>query len=301
MDTIADVIRKIKLSAVRGVDETFVLPVLASLGWDVRNTSQVRLKSVGAQAQYLSLSTAGRLNALIHRIPLGQKLAGNAQRLLRDCSAIGACVAALTNGSEWWFFVPEDGKWPPVPAKVADLMSRDEVLVRRVLKEFLSPESALYLSMSQPMQPRQHAPLAETPAKRDGMPKRGKRPPIRTKKQLGPLVKGVYPPKHSVPDRVVLDGDPIVVSHWNELLVTTAEWLIAKKLPLPYDRVRPGARWTLVSRDQHALANRPVTLSNGAYIETDYSAPSCASEAHWLMKCAGYPKDAFAVWYYEPA
>lgn len=310
MGSIEEVVRQIGVRLATGigddapnVDDMIVLPVLSSLGWDIADPAQVAAQKVGSHAEYLCLLGQGRPCAFIERTVFRQKLEAGAARLRRHAAENGVCLAVLTNGVAWWFFTPQDGQWPNVPSAVADLTSRNIVPVLQDLRRHMAVSSAFYARAPEPLPKRRlidsaSRPQAKAPRDCGTIGARGPHATGRSRR-TGHIVRGLCPPPYSTPVAVIWGGERLAVRYWNEVLVQTAEWLIRNGEELPYDRKVKRSRWILVSRDLHTIKQRPHRLSNGAYIETDYSSSDCIYWAQWLMDRAGYRQ--FATEYIEPS
>ena len=98
---------------------------------------------------------------------------------------------------------------------------------------------------------------------------------------------------------IVLDGEHIPIKRSNEVLIQTAEWLVARgklrsqNCPIPFGR---GGRYLVHIQAQHHNGNRffsPKTLSNGLFLEAHGSTSGMIKCAFDLLKHCGYtpPED----------
>ncbi len=90
-----------------------ILPVLEALGWDTWSEEVVpQYKSARGIVDY-ALFIDGRPKVFIEAKNLGEFLSAHEEQLLRYAYTEGIELAVLTNGKEWWFYLPTERniKW----------------------------------------------------------------------------------------------------------------------------------------------------------------------------------------------
>jgi hypothetical protein len=111
-------VSRVLLGASSHIDESqtkqfLILPVLASLGWNVFNREEVWPEyRRGFKKFDLALRHNKELCVVIEAKRLGSNLAGHKKQLLDYSFEAGVKVAILTDGKMWWFYLPIlDGHW----------------------------------------------------------------------------------------------------------------------------------------------------------------------------------------------
>jgi len=95
------------------VRQGIVLPILACLGWDRDNVEEVvpEFASGGGKVDYC-LFCNNKESILIEVKRAGEELRKHQQQLLEYAFKLGVNLAVLTNGFEWWLYLPlEEGRW----------------------------------------------------------------------------------------------------------------------------------------------------------------------------------------------
>ena len=95
------------------VRQGIVLPILACLGWDRDNVEEVvpEFTSGGGKVDYC-LFCNNKESVLIEVKRAGEELRKHQQQLLEYAFKLGVNLAVLTNGFEWWLYLPlEEGRW----------------------------------------------------------------------------------------------------------------------------------------------------------------------------------------------
>lgn len=97
-------------SAFKGEEATkmgLIIPVLQALGWDPFDPDEVVPETVASGGNVdLCLEIGEHEQVFIEAKKAGEKLGGHQDQLLKYCFGRGAYLAVLTNGFEWWFYLP---------------------------------------------------------------------------------------------------------------------------------------------------------------------------------------------------
>ncbi len=89
------------------------------------------------------------------------------------------------------------------------------------------------------------------------------------------------------------DGSSAYVSSGSKLLKMIAEWLVRERRlpPVPLVNFRRGQNYLInpqpVHRTGREFHNSPIQLSNGLFLDTDYTREDIVENAKWLLKSAG--------------
>ena len=84
-----------------------IIPVLQALGWDVFDPDEVMPETVASGGNVdICLAIGGQDQVFIEAKKASEKLEGHQEQLLKYCFGRGAHLAVLTNGFEWWFYLP---------------------------------------------------------------------------------------------------------------------------------------------------------------------------------------------------
>ncbi len=104
------------------------------------------------------------------------------------------------------------------------------------------------------------------------------------------------PPSHSKPTCLVIGDQEIQISHWYEMLVELAKWLIrhGHKLPVGTKILHKP----LIGRSADAFRS-PKQLENGLFIETWGPVATKYRRARWLLEQAGLSPDLLVVTWEE--
>ena len=126
-----------------------VLPTLADLGWDPANPGRVQYEyDVGAKnkRRRVDIALIGKPDvvAFIEVKAPGQKLDDHLDQVLEYAFRIGVDICALTDGLEWWFYLPRE-KGPPRNRRfeVIDLKSDSTERVAASFESYLLREELL--------------------------------------------------------------------------------------------------------------------------------------------------------------
>lgn len=84
-----------------------IIPVLQALGWDTSNPAEVvpEKPSMGLTVDYC-LTTKSSQEILVEAKAAGESLTKHEKQLLNYAFQEGVPLAILTNGFEWWFYLP---------------------------------------------------------------------------------------------------------------------------------------------------------------------------------------------------
>ena len=95
------------------VKQYVIMPLLLSLGWDVYNRNEIRpeYRTSGGIVDYAIFLNRRPVVFLEVKNP-SHSLFAHQEQLLRYSYNEGVRLACLTNGKDWWFFLPlEEGPW----------------------------------------------------------------------------------------------------------------------------------------------------------------------------------------------
>ena len=122
------------------VRQVVVLQILAALDWNQFNHAEVTPEfAVGGGRVDYSLQTSGRSRVFIEVKRGGEPLSSHQGQLLRYSFERGVSLAVLTNGLEWWFYLPlREGSWEERRFSAINVMSKDRDKVEAVLLNVLS-------------------------------------------------------------------------------------------------------------------------------------------------------------------
>ena len=122
------------------VKQAVVLRILNALDWDPFSTAEVTPEFVvgGGRVDY-SLQIGGQSKVFIEVKRGGEDLSPHQGQLLRYSFERGVSLAALTNGLEWWFYLPlREGSWEERRFSSIDIASEDRDNMKAVLLNVLS-------------------------------------------------------------------------------------------------------------------------------------------------------------------
>lgn len=127
-----------------------ILRILSLLGWNAFNIDEVKPEHAVAEGRVdYSLRIEGKDRLFIEVKKAGEELDGHEEQLLAYSFKAGIRIAVLTNGFEWWFYLPlNEGSWEQrkfymidisqqesqdVVSKFVDFLSRDNVSNEKVI------------------------------------------------------------------------------------------------------------------------------------------------------------------------
>ena len=125
------------------VRQVVVLQLLNALEWDQFNYAEVTPEfAVGAGRVDYSLQIGGQSKVFIEVKRGGEALSSHQEQLLRYSFDRGVSLAALTNGLEWWFYLPlKEVSWEERRFSSIVITSEDRDDVEAVLLNVLSKGS----------------------------------------------------------------------------------------------------------------------------------------------------------------
>ncbi len=138
----ADRLRRGEVPNERTVDNAVVQPILNALGWDKLNIHETYAEyAVGSRRVDWALLKNDEPWVLLEEKAPDQKLSDHEKQLLDYAFEQGVRLAVLTNGKEWWFYLPlEAALWPDRKFLMINLMTGE---LRRIcvdLKKFLGKD-----------------------------------------------------------------------------------------------------------------------------------------------------------------
>ena len=289
-------------------------PLLRVLGWDTADPALVRPEYVvgGRRADYALLNADGNVVVFLEAKNLGEQLANHRSQVVAYASELGIKFPALTNGNEWEVYdnsqlVPIEQRrvlnvsiadtdsakcalqflllWRPNLTSGQPIEASEPILGTEptIVSAHLTgpyPSNPTAIASAQPsVQPVSAALEPDWITLRDYSPQKGTQPPQRLR---------------------FSDGER-PMKMWNDLLVEVAEWLI-RDHALRLDngvvtaRRRPGY-CTVNLQPKNLNGNGFInyeSLSNGLYLDINFSAPGCVSNSIALVEHCG--KDPATVY-----
>lgn len=125
---------------------SIIEPICDSLDWDTSDPDEVRLEystSSGGRIDYALLNNKKPIILLEAKKP-GESLDNHGEQVLRYAFDIGAPLAVLTNGIEWWLYLPrEDGHWEERKFYTIDILAQEIDSICDRLIEFLSKDNVI--------------------------------------------------------------------------------------------------------------------------------------------------------------
>lgn len=120
-----------------------ILPLLQRLGWNVQDVDEVRPEfPIENKKVDYSLHVNGSL-FLIEVKRIGEDLEQCEKQLLEYSFLRGVEFAVLTNGTQWWFYLPmKRGDWQTRKFATVDLRKEDPLHVAQLFVELLSKKNA---------------------------------------------------------------------------------------------------------------------------------------------------------------
>lgn len=127
------------------VKQSVVLQILNALEWNPFNHAEVTPEfAAGTGRVDYNLQIGGQSKVFIEVKKGGEHLSSHQDQLLRYSFERGVSLAALTNGLEWWFYLPlREGSWEERRFCVIDIRNEDVELSVRLFVDFLS-RSGIY-------------------------------------------------------------------------------------------------------------------------------------------------------------
>lgn len=122
------------------VRQGIVLPILACLGWDRDNVEEVVPEfNCGEGKVDYCLFCNNKESILIEVKRAGEELRKHQQQLLEYAFKLGINLAVLTNGFEWWLYLPlEEGRWEERRFLDINIKEQSFEIISEQFKRFLS-------------------------------------------------------------------------------------------------------------------------------------------------------------------
>lgn len=127
----------------RAVDSAIVQPILAALGWDAAQIDEMYPEySVGGGRVDWALCEDEEPCLFLEEKAPDQALSAHEEQLLQYSFAQGIPLAVLTNGNEWWLYLPlEEGNWSARKFAVVDLEKQPTDEACQVLEAYLDKKA----------------------------------------------------------------------------------------------------------------------------------------------------------------
>jgi hypothetical protein len=122
------------------VRQAIINPILTHLGWNMQDLHEVCPEfPIGGKRVDYCLKHQGCEQILIEAKKIGDNLEQREEQLLEYSFRRGVPVAVLTNGMEWWFYLPlKQGPWKERKFFAVDITKQEASSAAQHLKEFLS-------------------------------------------------------------------------------------------------------------------------------------------------------------------
>ncbi len=126
----------------RAVEYGVVMPIVKTLGWDPENMDEMRPEyAVESRRVDWAFLKDGRPCLFLEEKAPDQNLSAHEEQLLDYAFKQGIRLAVLTNGREWWFYLPlEEGPWAERRFLTVDLVNQETAEVNLRLTQFLKKE-----------------------------------------------------------------------------------------------------------------------------------------------------------------
>lgn len=124
------------------VRQVVVLQILSALGWNPFDRLEVTPEfGVGGGLVDYSLQIGGQSKVFIEVKRGGENLSPHQDQLLRYSFERGVGLAALTNGLDWWFYLPlREGSWEERRFSAISITSADSDAAQTVFSNALSKD-----------------------------------------------------------------------------------------------------------------------------------------------------------------
>lgn len=149
LESLRLLIQKLKTERrLAGLDEAatkngILLPLLSKLGWDTFNIDEVVPEyAVGGKRVDYALRLGNTNKVFIEVKKTSEELGRHQEQLLNYSFQEGVKLAALTNGSTWWFYLPlQEGSWEQRKFYTVDILEQTSEVVASKLMDFLWREN----------------------------------------------------------------------------------------------------------------------------------------------------------------
>lgn len=147
---VKDVITYVKKHGMNNVSEEatkqfIILRAIHALGWDVFSVSDVypEYSVQGGRVDY-ALMYNGKPQVFIEVKKVGESLVNHQEQLLNYAFKNGVPLAVLTNGIEWWFYLPlKEGDWKTRRFITVDIRKHSVDFVSDTLIKYLSKSAVV--------------------------------------------------------------------------------------------------------------------------------------------------------------
>ena len=125
------------------IKQAVVVPLLQKLGWNLTDVEEVTPEfSVGERRVDYSLNINQVSKVFVEVKKPSERLGSHEEQLLAYAFRQGVTLAALTNGSTWWLYLPmREGSWTARRFYTLDILAHDPTESSKRLIELLSKQS----------------------------------------------------------------------------------------------------------------------------------------------------------------
>lgn len=268
-------------------------PFLRALGWDTEDPDQVKPEySIGAGRPDYALFLKGKKSPIAF---VGAKKLGKAEDLEQHvsyCVQEGVKFFITTDGDHWEFYDTFKQTRTPDKKVVEWYISREEP--SRILFKSLSianletfGETPLTPYLTNVPEQSNNKSIEAVTSSSELYKIQSKRINVQKIESLKPL-------------SLTINGETFPIKKSKEVLIQTTEWLIRKgKLTNSTPPIEVGPkRWLINSKPIHKDGKEfrgRQKLSNGLYLETNFSTRQVVQASKNLMKHFGYPENLISV------
>ncbi len=120
-----------------------ILKILSLLGWSAFNIDEIKPEHTVSEGRVdYSLRINGKDRMFIEVKKAGEELDGHEEKLLAYSFKAGIRIAVLTNGFEWWFYLPlNEGSWEQRKFYTIDISQQESQDVVSKFVDFLSRDN----------------------------------------------------------------------------------------------------------------------------------------------------------------
>ena len=125
------------------IKQAIILPILRGLGWDMDNPDEVWPEySVKERWVDYALLTGTTAKVFIEAKKGSEPLERHQEQLLDYAFRQGVQIAILTNGTQWWFYLPlREGSWDQRKFATVEFGKQDKAEIVQKLVDLLSKEN----------------------------------------------------------------------------------------------------------------------------------------------------------------
>ena len=242
---------------------SIILRILNLLNWDIFREIIPEYGVENGSVDY-ALQINGDNEVFIEAKNPQENLENHQEQLLNYCFREGVELAILTNGIEWWFYLPlKKGTWNDRKFYTIDISEQDQEI------EDIVDKFDLLLS-------RQNVESGNAVQQAESILKSHRRE--RLIKPKGPPPLRPLDGNTQKPRRIQIDGASYELEYKYEILVNTANWLIDNGHLKPSEcpvKLTSRAKIYFINRMPERAPDlkfwRPQKLKNGLFIEADRS------------------------------